>query len=268
MLRRRFLKRGLTCTGLLIWVGAGTSAQAAPIGAYTKTGAYNFVSAPRLHPPMINTDAPTQPTKLAPGDFLVANFPNLALTERATGSMRLRGQSGPLILNGHLQPVWFEPVPTDVVALDLKEQLYQGKPVLTWWQGALTSSGGAISGQLHVVDQHYRKVATVTGEDGWTISAHEAVISGPDVWVTAYKYVPGQNLTSFGGVADGVVYDAAVQEYNLKTRQLLFTWDALQHIPLSDSKQPPSARVGPTHAPIPWTHSTSTRSSSPVTARS
>jgi hypothetical protein len=231
---------------------APASAPAAPIGAYTTHGAYTFASAPNLHPPKLSTDVATQTRKLAPGDFLVANFPNLTLTEPAHGAgIKLVGQSGPLILDTRLQPVWFDPVPTDVVAMDLKQQQYQGKPVLTWWQGVLTSSGAPTSGQVEVVDQHYRTIATITGQDGWTISEHEAVISGADVWVTAYKFVP-INLSAYGGLADGILYDAAVQEYDLRTGKLVSTWDANAHIPLSQSKQPPSAKPGPTGAAIPW----------------
>ena len=51
------------------------------------------------------------------------------------------GQSGPLILDSHLQPVWFHPVPKNVVAGDLSAQSYQGKPALAWWQGRITSTG-------------------------------------------------------------------------------------------------------------------------------
>ena len=50
------------------------------------------------------------------------------------------------------------------------------------------------------------------------------------------------NLTPYGGSAKGVVLDSAVQEYNLATGQLLYTWDALNpggtpNVPLSQSKQ-------------------------------
>ncbi len=242
--RQRFLKPALA----IAWAGIGATAQAAPIGTYTTRGAYSFVSAPNLHPPKLHTDVRTQANKLAPGDFLVANSPNGAAT---SVGVPVTGQSGPLILDSQLQPVWFDPVPIKVVAMDLKEQSYQGQPVLTWWQGSLTNTGAAIRGQVEVVDQHYRKVATVTGQDGWTISEHEAVISASDVWVTAYRFVP-MNLKAFGGSANGVVYDAGVQEYNVKTGHLVSTWDALQHIPLSQSKQPLASKPGPTGAAIPW----------------
>ncbi len=122
-------------------------------------------------------------------------------------------------------------------------QSYNGKPVLSWWQGAVSGTGATTSGEDVVFDQHYRQVATLKGTDGWVISEHEMIISGHNAWVTAYKNVP-MNLTPYGGDAKGVVVDSAVQEYDLQTGQLLYTWDALNpggtpNIPLSQSKQKP-----------------------------
>ncbi|MBV9413490.1 MAG: hypothetical protein JO363_00780, partial [Solirubrobacterales bacterium] len=86
-------------------------------------------------------------------------------------------------------------------------------------------------------------VATLKGADGWIISQHEMIISGGDAWVTAYKTVP-MNLKPYGGAANGSVLDSAVQEYDLKTGQLLYTWDALNpggtpNIALSQSQYKP-----------------------------
>ncbi len=216
---------------------AAAGAQAAGIGAYTTNGAWSFVSAPKLHPPKLSTDVKTQSSKLAPGYFMVAVFKDLFFKQPLTG------QAGPLILDHNLQPVWFLPIGTNVLAGNLTTQTYNGKPVLSWWQGTVTGTGQTISGEDEVVDQHYRHVATLKGADGWVISEHEMVISGPNAWVTAYKTVP-MNLTPYGGSANGQVLDSAVQEYDLGTGQLLYTWDALNpggmpNIPLSQSQQKP-----------------------------
>ena len=223
------------------------SAQAAPIGAFTTKGAYTFVSEPRLHPPKVSTDAPTSGTKLAPGYFLVSNFKNLAMTQP------LVGQGGPLILDSHLQPVWFDPVPTSVYALNLRSQTFQGKPVLSWWEGVVSNTGVVASGEDFVVDQQYRQVATLKGADGWTLSPHEFLISGRDAWVTAYKNMP-MDLAAYGGPANGVLTDSAVQEYDLESGKLLYSWDAAQpgHIPLSESETSPAPSTPATPNGSPW----------------
>jgi hypothetical protein len=169
---------------------------------------------------------------------MAANFYDLT-------SPPIVGQSGPLMLDNQLQPVWFRPVPTDVVASNLSVQTYEGKPALAWWQGVITSTGATETGEDVVVDQHYRTVATLRGVDGWTLTLHELQIRGDYAWVTANKNIP-MNLSKYGGANNGAIVDSAVQEYNLRTGKLVYSWDALDHIPLSDSYAPP-----PTNG-FPW----------------
>jgi Arylsulfotransferase (ASST) len=218
----------------------GATPTSAPIGAFTTKGAYKFVSAPRLHPPKLATDAPTVSKRLAPGYFMIANFKNL------TESTPMIGQGGPLILDDKLQPVWFKPISTNLVATNLRVQRYRGKPALSWWQGVINSVGATLSGAVVVVDQHYRQVATLTGQDGWIISPHEVLISGSTAWVTSYKNV-SMDLTPYGGPAAGALLDSAVQQYDLRSRRLISTWDAKDHIPLSESQARPAPVTG-----VPW----------------
>jgi EmrB/QacA subfamily drug resistance transporter len=202
----------------------------APIGEFTTKGAYSFVSAPKLHPPKI-TGGPTSVGAKLSGDIMLANFYDLT-------QQPMVGQSGPLILGGNLQPIWFRPVPTDVVASNLEAQTYQGKPVLSWWQGDVTATGQINSGEDIVVNQHYQKIATLKGADGWIPTLHEFVIRGHYAWVTANKNVPAQ-LASYGGVNGGALIDSAVQEYNLRTGKLVYSWVASKHISPNDSEAVP-----------------------------
>ena len=249
--RIRHLAGAVAAAGSLAAAVPASGGAAQPIGAYTTKGAWSYVSAPGLHPPKLLTDARTVSNRLAAGDFLVANMPNLAATHPAKGTGEpMIGQSGPLILDRSLQPVWFAPVPTNMVAADLQQETYAGKPVLLWWQGVFTSTGATTKGEIVVVDQHYRKVATLKARAPWVMSLHDAVISGADIWVTVYRDVPGQNLAPYGGSRKGTVYDAGVQEYDLQTGKLVYTWDALNpggvpNVPLSDSEQPASASTAP-----------------------
>ncbi|HET9059077.1 MAG TPA: MFS transporter [Acidimicrobiales bacterium] len=207
-------------------------APGAPIGTYTTRGSYSYVSAPGLHPPRIAPVAKTVTSKLAPGYIMVANFYDLT-------TKPMMGQSGPLVLDDNLQPVWFRPVPANVVASNLERQTYLGHPVLTWWQGVVSDTGETESGEDVVVDEHYHTVATLKGQDGWVITLHEMLITGHDAWVTANRTIP-MDISRWGGSSSGILDDSAVQEYDLRTGRLLYTWDALKHIPLSTSHaQPP-----------------------------
>jgi hypothetical protein len=130
--------------------------------------------------------------------------------------------------------VWFEPVPKAVNASNLSAQTFDANPSLAWWQGVISNTGATETGEDVVVNQHYQTVATLHGQDGWVITLHSFQIVGDDAWVTANKNIT-MNLTKYGGVKDGALTDSAVQEYNLKTGKLLYSWSALAHIPLSDS---------------------------------
>ncbi|HTD08496.1 MAG TPA: MFS transporter [Solirubrobacteraceae bacterium] len=226
--------RRLTVAVLVVVVGfvaldtAFAGSHGAPVGAYTARGTYSFVTAPALHPPILHRSGPNAVGDLAPGYIFTTNFYDLNYPP-------LIGQSGPMILDDKLQPVWFHPVPEKLVASNLSLESYEGKPALAWWQGVVTSTGSTESGEDVVVNQHYQTVARIRGKDGWKLTLHAIDISGEDVWVTANKNI-AKNLSSYGGAYNGALIDSAVQEYNLKTGKLLLTWDALEHIPLGDSR--------------------------------
>jgi EmrB/QacA subfamily drug resistance transporter len=209
-----------------------------PIGTYTTHGAYSFVSEPGLHPPVFERGGDATDDQLGSGYLLTANFYHV-------NRPPIVGQSGPLILDNDLQPVWFKPVPKDVVASNLSTQTYRGKPVLAWWQGTITNAGVTESGEYVVVDRHYRTIATLKGKQGWVLTLHTFAIDGDHVWVTANKNIP-RDLSHYGGAYNGAIVDSAVQEYDLASGKLLRSWDALDHLPLGDSHANP-----PTNG-FPW----------------
>jgi EmrB/QacA subfamily drug resistance transporter len=226
--RRFALGIGLVLGVFVALTAAFAGNKAPPVGQYTTHDAYSYVTAPTLHPPQIRLVKNAPAAQLAPGYIFTANF--LDLNEPP-----IVGQSGPLILDRQLQPVWFQPVPEKVVAANLSLQTYRGQPALAWWQGKVTNTGATESGEYVVVNQHYQQVARVKAKDGWVLTLHEIVIDGEHAWVTANKNVP-RDLSKYGGAYNGALIDSAVQEYNLKTGALERNWDALDHIPLSQSQ--------------------------------
>jgi EmrB/QacA subfamily drug resistance transporter len=226
--RRLALAIGVLVAVFVAISAAFAGSRAAPIGAYTTRGAYHFVTAPSLHPPELRSTRRAPAALLAPGYIFTANFYDL-------NEPPIVGQSGPLILDRRLQPVWFQPVPEKLVAANLSLQDYAGGPALAWWQGAVTNTGATESGEYVVVNQHYQTVARLRATDGWVLTLHDIVIRGEDAWVTANKNLP-MDLSRYGGAYNGALIDSAVQEYNLRTGRLLRSWDALDHIPLSESR--------------------------------
>jgi hypothetical protein len=241
--RNRTLSAVLATLGTAGLVLAAVAYASAPVGVFTTKGAYQFVSAPGLHPPKLKVLK--HRGGLAPGDFLVANTPIIGAPGKMTG------EGGPLMLDSGLKPVWFRPVGTHVAASSLQQESYEpcgnascAEPVLVWWEGLVNRTGVTTQGRVRVVDQHYRQVATLSAPAPWVMSLHDASIQGANVWVTAYRRLSNQNLTSYGGGSKAGVLDVSLREYNLKSGKLVRSWDALNpghkaHVPLSASEQPP-----------------------------
>lgn len=212
---------------LVIATSALALCAAAVVAApsFAQSGAANYVSEPSLHPPQL--DIQVSHPGIAPGYFFVGSFENLALTHPQSGTAQQRvGQGGPLIVDSKGHAVWFKPV-TNSYTLNLEPQTYLGKPVLTWWEGNLTSVGVVLSGTDFVYDNHYRQIAAITAQNGWVLSPHEALITPRGtILVTAYKDEP-MDLSPYGGSSNGTITDSEVQEYDIKTGKLVFEWDPL-----------------------------------------
>jgi hypothetical protein len=214
------MRRAL-CLSLAAAAAAIAAVAAAPALASASSGFWTFVSAPGLHPPKL--EVLERKPGLAQGDFLVAN-----LGDNAARGPRLVGQPGPMILDSQTRPVWFLNA-ANVEAY--QQETYQGRQVLVMVRGS----------RVVVLNEHYRTIATVRGHKPWLIDGHDASIVGGDVWVTVIRIVKHQNLTAYGGMADGTVIDCGLQEYRLSSGRLIRTWDVLNprgkpNVPLSASE--------------------------------
>jgi hypothetical protein len=151
------------------------------------------------------------------------------------------GLWGPLVIDDKGSPVWFRKVPDPAtVAIDLKVQQYQNKPVLTWWEGTIGGTGGQGVGQgeFVIMDTSYREITRVRAAGTEQADQHDFVITPNDTalfWV--YDPVP-YDLTALGGPADGVLHDGVIQEIDIKTGQRLFEWRARDHVALEESYAP------------------------------
>ncbi len=130
--------------------------HAAPLGEYTTAGAYTYLSAPSLHPPKI-TGGPASAGAKLPGDIMIANFYDLT-------QQPMVGQSGPEILGGDLQPIWFKPVSTERRRLQPRGPDLRGQAGARLVAGrSATATGQINSGEDIIVNQHYQKIATIKG---------------------------------------------------------------------------------------------------------
>jgi hypothetical protein len=172
----------------------------------------SFHSQPDVHPPLVSVTRDLDP---ASGDIF--------LTPTHTE------QPGPMILDSGGRLLWFEPRRQPTYNLQVEE--YQGRPVLTWWQGVFL--GGV--GEDVIVNQSYKTVATVRAGEGYASDLHEFQIT-PQGTALVDIYSPVRaNLTGIGGSATGRVMDCIVQDVDIRTGRVLWEWHALGHVPLSAS---------------------------------
>lgn len=178
-----------------------------------------FDSAPDVNPPKF--DVVTNASGSAAGDVFLAPYHG-------------PGQNGPMIVDPAGNLVWFDPLPDGLSAFDFREQTYQNRPVLTWWQGYLTSNGHGI-GEGEIYDSSYRQIATVKAGNGYHADLHEFQLTPRGTaLVTAYQPVRW-DLSGAGGSVDGVVFDGIAQEIDIATGNVLFEWHSLDHVSIADS---------------------------------
>ena len=142
------------------------------------------------------------------------------------------GQRGSLILDGSGEPLWFKPS-KPVVALNFRAAVYRGKPVLTWWEGK--TEHGLGEGTHVILDETYRQVARIPAGGGRPADLHEFLLtSRGTALVTAWERVP-MDLSSVGGLPNGLVVGGVLQELELPSGRVLFEWRSLDHVTIDES---------------------------------
>ena len=212
---------GLTGSGWPSDEAAAATLPGSPAAARAASGVRHFVSRPDLTPPDV--------TITHHGAAPAGDPPYFLLTPSAG-----RGTPGLMILDRAGGIVWYSPNSSKTTQrLDLKVQSYQGRPVLTWWEGQVFQGYGR--GHVVIADSSYRTVATVSAGHGLAADLHEIFITPQDTaLVTIYKPVAA-NLSRLGGPAKGVVFSGVVQEIDIASGQVLFEWSSIDHVPVTDT---------------------------------
>jgi hypothetical protein len=152
-------------------------------------------------------------------------------------------QNGPMIIGPFGGLIWYQPVPHNDTATDFNVQSYQGKPVLTWWQGNVSFAGTG-NGADEIYNSAYQHVATVKAANGVAADLHEFTITGQNTALVTAYYPVLWNVSSAKGAKPRIVLDGVVQEIDIPTGLVLFQWDSLDHVPVSDSYQPIPKNTG------------------------
>jgi hypothetical protein len=192
----------------------------------------SFHSRPELHPPVVTVTA--QSPADAEGDEFVAPYGG-------------PGQAGPMIVEPDGALVWFKLLPTHTEATNLQVQEYEGKPVLTWWQGNISEHGFGL-GEDVIADQTYTDIAHVRAGNGLQADLHEFQLTPQGTaLITAYEPIYC-DLAALGGPEDGAVTDSVFQEVDVRTGLVMYEWTSVDHVGLDESYE----RASTTSDPFPF----------------
>ncbi|HUX71426.1 MAG TPA: arylsulfotransferase family protein, partial [Cellulomonadaceae bacterium] len=252
-----------SAVALVATVSAGGVANAhatgstgpAAVTAPRPARAWQLVSRPDLTPPVITSTVKARgPLPLEPTEgsdvFLGPKDTDTGVT-----------MQGELIVDTQGDPVWVNSSP--VGTFNFREQTYQGKPVLTYWDGNSTSYG---HGDVVILDDTYTRIATVT--TGGDLGPHQAdmhesaITSQGTMLLTSYPEVRA-DLSSIGGPKDGWVLEGVAQEVDIATGAVVFEWRSLDHVPVSDTYQPLTAGEGTQANPFDYFHINSVQDDGP-----
>lgn len=180
----------------------------------------HYTSAPAITPSTVSVTTPAQAGS-APGDLFLAPYQGL-------------GTPGEMIAEQNGTLVWFHALPKGISSTNFRMQEYEGKPVLTWWQGRILGVGFG-QGEDLIYDSSYKRIATIKAGNGYRADLHEIrLTSQGTAWIDEFDPIH-MNTSAQGGVKNGILTDSVVQEIDVKTGLVMWEWHALGHVPLGDT---------------------------------
>jgi hypothetical protein len=194
-----------------------------PINPGDPRAIQHYSTAPSLTPSTVTITTPAK-AGASPGYLFQAPYQGM-------------GSAGPMISEQNGSLVWFHPVPKDDSATNFQVQQYEGKPVLTWWQGRILEVGFG-QGEDEIYNTSYQHIATIYAGNGYHADLHVIKITPQGTaWIDVFDPIH-MNLSSAHGESNGVLTDSVVEEVDIKTGLVMWEWHALGHIALSESNNP------------------------------
>lgn len=196
-----------------------------PVPAATKMGpppagsVQTFRSAPKLEPPAI--DVTLHSPQATPGDIFLAPYSG-------------PGSTGPAIFNQQGQLIWMHPLSGALRATNFQVQSYEGKKVLTWWQGYIPPQGFGLGEEI-VANGSYQQIMKIKAGNGNLADLHDFHLEPDHTAVLTVFRTIHCDLTSINGPRDSAVTDALYQEIDVKTGLVRREWTSLDHVALSES---------------------------------
>jgi hypothetical protein len=195
----------------------------APAEAAAAAGVQRFLSRPDLRPIAVDVTHPAQDT--APGYLFIAP---------SSGP----GDRGVMIMDDAGKVVWWHST-EPLTAMNFRAALYEGDPVLTWWEGKSVHGLGV--GQCVIFDRNYRQIARFRAGHRRPADLHEFLITPRGTALVTAQETRRRDLRPLGDHANRPVIGSVIQELAIPSARVLFDWRSLDHVALRESYQ----KIGP-----------------------
>ncbi|HEY2543763.1 MAG TPA: arylsulfotransferase family protein [Gaiellaceae bacterium] len=226
----------VTRRGFVALAGAAGAALAGlrvppALGASGVATVERYVSRPDLKPPVISFDFPADGT--APGAIFLAPFDITASQGAYQSTPNSESHAGPLLVDDRGEPIWFLPLGS-TTAMDVRVQQYEGRTVLTWYEGTVL---GAEGGSWVIFDPTYHEVARVKAGRGRHGDLHDLQLTPEGTGlITIYREIATATVPR---LVTGIV-----QEVDVATGRVLFEWRSNEHVGLDESFTPEVGQAG------------------------
>lgn len=178
-----------------------------------------FVSRPDLTPPAVSIVTDPAFGQIAGSPPYLFSAPRPPLATQGTQGLMIVDLSGEL--------VWFRPTPgAHQIPFCFRAQIYNGKPVLTWFAGSVTDGHGV--GKYYIADDTYGNEIVVAAKNGLQGDLHEFLLT-PDggALFTAY-----QSTNAYYG---RTLLNGIAQEVDVATGAVIHQWASLPEVNPSQS---------------------------------
>lgn len=224
---------GVLAAAAAVLTGVGAAAAGASTASASTASGAAGAGRSALAPPPVSVLTSNGGTR--DGDIFISPFGDSA--SYANGAEILSPDASKV--------VWFHSAPSGSEDADFRVQTYQGRRVLTFWEG--TGLGGLTTGADYIYNSRYKLIATVKAGNGYQADGHEFLITPWNTALTISYALKTADLSSIGGPPSQTVIDGLIQEIDIRTGKVLFQWDAADHVPYADSEQ-----QLPSSASSPW----------------
>ncbi|HEY2072913.1 MAG TPA: arylsulfotransferase family protein [Gaiellaceae bacterium] len=226
----------VTRRGFVALAGAAGAALAgaripSAFGATGTAAIEGYVSRPDLKPPVISFGFPAD--GVSRGSIFLAPFDISAAQGAYQSTPNSQSHSGPLLVDDRGEPIWFLPLGS-TTAMDVRVQEYQGRTVLTWYEGTVL---GAEGGSWVIFDPTYHEVARVKAGRGRHGDLHDIQLTPQGTaLITIYREIATPDVPR---LVTGIV-----QEVDVASGRVLFEWRSNEHVGLDESFMPEVAPAG------------------------